>query len=69
MAILPIYESRAILLLFCDHQENESESREIDILQLYQYSTIRYQRLYGKTIFISHMTGETYCGNYSYLWR
>ena len=69
MVILSIYESRAIILLFYDHQENESESREIDILQLYQYSTGKYQSLYGKIICISHMTGETYCGNYSHLWR
>ena len=39
MVILHIYEDRAIILLFYDHQEHESESQKIDILHLDQYST------------------------------
>ena len=31
MAFLHIYGSRVIFLLFCDHQDTESESREIEI--------------------------------------
>ena len=58
MAILPIYESRAILLLFYYRQKHVSESKEIDILELDHYLTRRYQCLYGKIICISHMTGK-----------
>ena len=31
MAILPIFGARAIFLIFCNHQDTESESREIKI--------------------------------------
>ena len=31
MVILPIYGARAIFLLFCDHQDSGSESREMKI--------------------------------------
>ena len=35
MEILYIYEARAIILLFCDHQDTESESYETD-MTIYQ---------------------------------
>ena len=31
MSIIHIYGARAIFLLFCNHRETESESREIEI--------------------------------------
>ena len=69
MVILHIFGARAIILLFCDHRENESESRIIEIVQLDQYSTRKYQSIYGTAICISHMMGEKYCDNYLYLCR
>ena len=63
MVIIHIYGARAILLLFCDNQENYSESQGIEIVQMDQYSTRKYQSLYGTTMCIPNMMGEKYCDN------
>ena len=55
VAILHFYESRAILLLLCVHKKNNSESQEIDILQLYQYSTRKISKpLWENNMHITH---------------
>ena len=61
MVILPIYGSRAILLLFFYHLEYESESQEIDIMQLDQYSTRKISMtLWDNDLHITH-DGRNYC--------
>ena len=46
VAILNIYGSRAIFLLFCDHQDNESESQDIELgVSGTRFNHKKYQRL------------------------
>ena len=55
VVVLTIYEDKEILLLFCDHQENESESQEIYILHLDQYSTRKISKsLWNCDMHITH---------------
>ena len=69
VSIINIYGSRSIFLLFYDNQDNESESQEIEICISGPILThMEHQSLYGTMISILHNMGETYCGNYSYLW-
>ena len=67
--VLRVCGASDIFLLFCDHQDTESESREMEIgVSWTNIHPEKYQRLYGKMISILHKMGEKYCGNYSYLW-
>ena len=64
-----IYGARAIFLLFCDHQDTESESHEIEI-SIYQpiftqkYST---NALWDNIAYTLQDKGKC-CGSFSYLW-
>ena len=60
MSILHIHGARAIFLLFCDHQDTESESCEIDMSisqPIFTHKNI-YQMLYGTMISIFYNIGE-----------
>ena len=60
VVILHIYGEIAIFLLFCDHQDTESESPSI--------KTEKTSKALWDKISIPHNMGEKYCGSYSYLW-
>ena len=69
VVILHIYGTIAIFLLFCDHQDTESESCEIYISIYQSISTHKkYQRLFGTSRSILYKMGRKYCGDSSYLW-
>ena len=70
VVILHINGARDIFLLFFDHQDTESESREMEICVAGPILKHRekYQSLYGITISILYNMVETHCGNTSYLW-
>ena len=68
VVFLHIYGDRAIVLLFCDHQDTESKSREMEIGVAGPIFFHKNQSIYGKMISILHKTGANYCGNYSSLW-
>ena len=69
VAILHIYEAEAILLLFCDDQDNESEWWEIEII-ISKYISIdeKYQWIHATKIYTLYKIEGQNCGNYSYLW-
>ena len=61
-----IYGARASFILFCDHQDTESESQEIEIgVAGPIFTQKKYQRYYGKRITILHKMGAKYCDNSS----
>ena len=67
--IILIYVALAMFLLFCDHQNTESESIDIEIGVATPIFTHKvYQRLYGTMICILYNMGAKYCGNYSYIY-
>ena len=59
VVVLRIYGSLAIFILFFDHQDTESESREMEIGVYQPILTQKIiQRLYGTTISILYNIGE-----------
>ena len=67
--IILIYVALAMFLLFCDHQNTESESLDIEIGVATPIFTHKvYQRLYGTMISILYNMGAKYCGNCSYIY-
>ena len=59
MVIIHIHGALAIFVLFCDHQDTESESQEIKIGVSGPISTHKkHKRLYGTMIFILKKMGE-----------
>ena len=58
MVIIHIYGTRAIFLLFCNHQDTESKSRVVEIGVTGPIFTHKYQRLYGTTVSILYKMGE-----------
>ena len=61
MSIPHIYGARAVLLLFCDHQDTESESCEIEIGVAGPIFTQKLSKPLWKRIPILHKTGVTPC--------
>ena len=59
MAIIHIYGARSIILLFRNHQDTASESREIE-MSIYQpiFTHKKNQSIYGTTIPILYNMGE-----------
>ena len=59
MVLLHIYGALAILILFCDHQDTESESLDMEIGVAGPILTQKkYQRLYGTMISILYNINE-----------
>ena len=69
MTVLHICGDRAIYLLFCDHQDTESEAREMEIGADEPILTEKiHPSIYGIKISIFYKIGENICVNSSYLW-
>ena len=68
VVVLHIYRARAILILFCDHQDTESEWCEIEISVSQPIFAQKNQRLYGTRISIIYNVGGKYRDNYWYWW-
>ena len=68
VVVIHIHGARAIFLLFCDHQDTESESQGMETGVVGPICTYKYQIPHGTMISIPHNMGEKYCGNYSYSW-
>ena len=70
MAILHIYGARAVFLIFCVHQDTESDSCEIEMSTsqpIFTHKNI--SKALWENISILYKMGGKYCGSYSYLWR
>ena len=69
VVIIHIYGDFSIILIFCYHQDTESESCDIELgVAGPILKQKKYQSLYGTTISILYNKGEKCCDNSSYLW-